>query len=252
MDITRIINANNWWLYRAAVRLSSIVPRKTNPLCDSRIIFVAGIEGSGTSIMERLIGSHHAVLQTKHTYEHPLERPDCDRIELLQRISVSWSIQTALERLWETRPPCPDHSRLDQISSLRNIRIPEKTTSAVIKRSYPSGRAGTIIPVMQDLEKIGSGLKVVRMKRSVDETMASILRRGFVMHDIAAKQRCSAGLVSINAQVNKLNSENVLCIEYDELVSNVSSVCRKLEQFLGFGYDSLSEYECLVVSPGRS
>ena len=124
--VIRIVNANNWWLYRAAVRLSSIVPRKTTPLCDRRIIFVAGIEGSGTSIMERLIGSHQAVLQTKHTYEHPLERPDCDRIELLQRISVSWSIQTALERLWETRPLCPDHSRLDQISSLRNIRIPGK------------------------------------------------------------------------------------------------------------------------------
>ena len=88
MDITRIVNANNWWLYRTAVRLSSIVPRKTEPLRESRIIFVAGVEGSGTSIMERLIGAHEDILQTKHTYEHALERPNCDRIELLQRISV--------------------------------------------------------------------------------------------------------------------------------------------------------------------
>ena len=123
MDITRIVNANNWWLYRTAVRLSSIVPRKTKPLRESRIIFVAGVEGSGTSIMERLIGAHKEILQTKHTYEHPLERPNCDRIGLLQRISVSWRIQAALERLWETRLPCLNHSRLDEISTLRDIRI---------------------------------------------------------------------------------------------------------------------------------
>ena len=122
MDITRIVNVNNWLLYRIAVRLSSIVPRKTKRLRESRIIFVAGVEGSGTSIMERLIGAHQGVLQTKHTYEHPLERPNCDRIELLQRISVSWRIHAALDRLWETRPPCSDHSRLDEISTLQDIR----------------------------------------------------------------------------------------------------------------------------------
>jgi len=251
MDITRIVNANNWLLYRTAVRLSSIVPRKTKRLRESRIILVAGVEGSGTSIMERLIGAHQGVLQTKHTYEHPLERPNCDRIELLQRISVSWRIHAALDRLWETRPPCPDHSRLDEISTLQDIRIPEKITHAVIKRSYPSGRAGTIIPVIQDLQKVGSDLKVVSMKRSIDETMASILRRRFVMNEVAAKQRGSAGLTSLNAQLNKINSEDMLVIEYHELVSNVSSVCRQLEEFLGFEHGSLSKYECLVVSPSR-
>ncbi len=121
----------------------------------------------------------------------------------------------------------------------------------MIKRSYPSGRAGTIIPVIQDLEKVGSGLKVVRMKRSIGETTASILRRKFVMNEVAAKQRGSAGLTSLNAQLNKVNSEDILVIEYDELVSNVSSVCRQLEKFLGFAFGSLSKQENLVVSPSR-
>ena len=111
--------------------------------------------------------------------------------------------------------------------------------------------AGTIIPVIQDLEKVGSGLKIVRMKRSIGETMASILRRRFVMNKVAAKKRGSAGLASLNAQLNKVNSEDILVIEYDELVFNVSSVCRQLEQFLGFARGSLSKSESLVVSPSR-
>ncbi len=249
MDLTNIVNANNWFLYRVAVHLSSIIPSKTRPLCESGIVFVAGVEGSGTSIMERLIGAHPSVLQTKHTYEHPLERPDCGRIELLQRISVSWKIQRILDDLWETRPTCPHHSRLTALSMLRKIKTPDTTVSTVIKRSYPSGRPGTIFPVIQDLAELGSGLKVVRMERPADETMASILRRKFVTDEAAAKQRSLDGLALVNAQVDKLDPKDLLVIEYHELVSNVSTVCQELEQFLGFRCGSLAEYESLIESP---
>ena len=102
MLLTRIVNANNWLIYRTAVKIASILPMKWRRLGECRIIFVAGFEGSGTGIVKRLLSVPDDVLDTDHQIYTPRERPNVTRLEFLQRIFICWQVADILHRLWET------------------------------------------------------------------------------------------------------------------------------------------------------
>ena len=252
MILTRIVNANNWLIYRAAVKMASILPMRGHRLGDCKIIFVAGFEGSGTGIVKRLLCTPDDVLDTDHQIYSDRERPNVTRLEFLQRISICWQVADILHRLWETDNGANEVEQSRLRTMLANTRVPKSIQSLVIKRSYPSGRAGSIVPRLSDLTEIASNVKIVNVNRPMSERNESILRRRFVPNQVDAVKRNARAEVILEKQLAGVRKEDIYSCEYHDLLGRPNLICREMEEFLGFEYGSLSKYESLVVPPRRS
>jgi len=252
MILTRIVNANNWLIYRAAVKMASILPMRGHRLGDCKIIFVAGIEGSGTGLVKRLLCAPDDVLDTDHQIYSDRERPNVTRLEFLQRISICWQVADILHRLWETDNGANEVERSCLRTMLANIKVPKNIKSLVIKRSYPSGRAGTIVPRLSDLIEIASNVKIVNINRLMSERNASNLRRKFVSNLIDAEKRTARVKVILEKQLAGVRKEDIYNCEYHDLLDRPELICQEMEQFLDFECGSLSKYKDLVVPPRRS
>jgi hypothetical protein len=135
---------------------------------------------------------------------------------------------------------------------LANIKVPKNIKSLVIKRSYPSGRAGSIVPRLSDLTEIASNVKIVNVNRPMSERNESILRRRFVPNQVDAVKRNARAEVILEKQLAGVRKEDIYSCEYHDLLGRPNLICREMEEFLGFEYGSLSKYESLVVPPRRS
>jgi len=252
MLLTRIVNANNWLIYRTAVKIASILPMKWRRLGECRIIFVAGFEGSGTGIVKRLLCVPDDILDTDHQIYTARERPNVTRLEFLQRISIGWQVADILHRLWETDNGANEVEQRHLRTMLANIRVPKNITSVVIKRSYPSGRAGTIVPRLSDFIEIASKVKIVNVNRALSERKSSIVRRQFVSNLTGAEKRTAKVKMILEKQLASVRKDDLYSFEYRDLLDRPESICREMEKFLDFECGSLSEYKDLVVPPRRS
>ena len=220
-----------------------ILPTKRIKLSEKNLIFIAGIEGSGTTLLDKLLSEPKNSISITHSDYLKLEisrlkgkvakNHNMSLIQYYQYIFTAKKFNRLVNKIWQF-PYISNHYKKNQIlRHLGNLKIQESINNIVIKRSFPSGKEGIIFPNLDDLFSISKNIKIIHIKRSLKENASSILRRKFVSTIEDAITRVKKADRLIESQLIHVKKSEVLTVEYRNLIENKYYVLDKLEKFLG-------------------
>ena len=206
-------------------------------LSSKPFVFIAGVEGSGTTMMMQLLGSleHVCCLHGSH-FSPGMEQQAKD-------------IKALTAELWQYPSIHDLKTRNSLISRINAIRIPESVSHVVYKRSYPFTDQNHY-PNLSDVREIGNGSVIVGMTRSFVDNVCSIIRRQFESDLTSATHRIAMAYEILTRQL--LDSDQIASVvNYSELAdeNHRDGVISNLEELLGLNPGSLLEYRDLLKAP---
>ncbi len=227
-------------------------PTKRDRLSEKNLIFIAGVEGSGTTLVNKLLSeSKNAMSITHHDYlsSEPVSIADkAERlhktplIRTLQHFIVAKKFNHLVDKIWHFPYSHNQYIKYGTLRRLCDLKIPSAISNVVIKRSYPSGKQGVIFPNLADLFCISKNIKIIHLKRDLKENAASVLRRGFVNNIEDAIRRVKHAIMILESQLDALDDSDVLTITYEDLVKNKLNTLARLEKFLGYEPGELTKW----------
>jgi hypothetical protein len=174
-------------------------------IADCRVIFIAGIEGSGTTMMLELLDRLGGFASLGGQY---ISTGFEDTGRRLNQLTA---------RLWKL----PTLSPADKSPILREINGIEvgDVRTVVYKRSTPFQDA-RYMPDMSDVAALGSSRKLIIVRRHFFDKLNSILRRGFESDLDAALDRISTAYQHLYKQVRRLPELGLqyLTLDYEKLI----------------------------------
>ena len=210
---------------------------KTIKECD--FLFIAGVEGSGTTITLKLLETlpGHVCLGGKYISEG-LEKPG----KKLNKLS---------RKFWRL-PRSGDTRRQKWLAEANAIEVPEQVDTIIYKRSYPFSRP-RFVPNLMDLPEIGRSFKIVLVRRHLFDNVNSIIRRGFERTEAKSLDRIFTGYKHLYQQSREAHQQEfpLLIIDYDKLVDPVSKLTElsRLSTFLGHGADGFLAHADMIRGP---
>ncbi len=207
---------------------------------DCNFLFIAGVEGSGTTLtlrlLERLEG--YVCLGGNHItkgYEEAGSR-----------------INELTKALWQL-PRLPPQKCREIIAEINDIRV-DGVETIIYKRSYPF--ASQYMPDLSDIQEIGNSCRIVMLRRYFFDNVNSILRRGMENDVDSALNRISHGYKHLYCQSQAAHEKGfpLQLIDYDNLVNDQTrnTELSRLAEFLGKDAGELQRFSSMVRKPNRN
>jgi len=205
-------------------------------LSSKNFVFIAGVEGSGTTILLELLSQVDGFIALGGNYYTP--EFDVQRKQLNEWTKELWRYP---QRIRAVRK----EAVLKEISELS---LPEDVSHVLYKRSYPFTDQ-RYFPNLLDLKKFSSSLKLIVMHRNLRSNARSMLRRGFEKTIEKAQQRAIKGREILDAQLREFDGSMVE-ISYENLIGDQKEQeLRKIEEFLNLPDDSLVSHKERITGP---
>jgi hypothetical protein len=205
---------------------------------DCPFIFIAGVEGSGTSLILQLLDHVDGFTCLGGNYVSK-------NYEL-----IGQSMNEITNQLWSL-PRLPKDKRPLLIDQINDIDI-NRESILVYKRSYPFTNASSI-PDLRDVTELGKNSRIILMRRHFFDNVNSILRRGFETDIDRALDRIALGYSHLYKQAFVLHNSGIPIhvIDYDRLTNNDSkkSELSDLSNFLGLKINELNQWSGMIVKP---
>lgn len=173
-------------------------------LKDTHLVFIAGVEGSGTTMMSQLLEQFSGY--------YSLGGNHCS----IGFEAYTQQLNDLTAELWSL--PAIDAEEKQFIASKINaLSIPDNVQTCVYKRSYPFLSSG-YMPDLADLSELGLSYKVVLLRRHFMDNVRSIMRRGFEHQESIAIQRIAQGYMFLTQQLMRLDKNKLLILDYEKLI----------------------------------
>lgn len=208
---------------------------------ECQILFIAGVEGSGTTLMLNLFDQipGYAILGGNYFsegYENTGSR-----------------LNEMTEKLWKLpRPSAQEHR--DILTSINNLTVEKDINTIVYKRSYPFS-SPRFVPRLQDIHFMGKAHRIILMRRHFFENVNSILRRNFEDNIDSALSRVYLGYQNLYKQIHSLSksSEEFLTIDYQRLVdvNSKQSEIAEIISFLNLSSHYLDTWSQMIGKPNK-
>lgn len=210
-------------------------------LASRTFVFVTGVEGSGTSLVLRLLSAPSCALALGGNYVSP-NRPGYDCVANCARLN-------ALTRgLWNTAAPPTRLQARKGRRAVNDLAVPDDVRFVIHKRSYPFEAAG-FYPRLADVLEIGARSRIVVLTRDPRSCSASVLRRGFVATIEEAAERVAKAGAMLRDQLQSLPAAACLALAYEEMLRSPAETAAALERFLDYPQGSLVAHAALIDRP---
>jgi hypothetical protein len=207
-------------------------------LSASKLVFIAGVEGSGTTLLQEVIN------------ELPYAPAFGGAFYRLQVSEAAKRLNKITEALWAYphRPQAEDKQTL--IKQAREIGIPDSASHVVYKRSYPF-KNRSYYPDLADIPLLSDDYKIVVLTRDLERNAKSILRRQFVPTMEEAIQRSQEGYELLKQQLEANPHLTVLSVRYEDLVDPnlTAQLLTQVEAFIGFTPGALVAHQKKIGKP---
>lgn len=180
-----------------------------------KFTFIAGAEGSGTTVLLRLLSAPGVASSLGGNFVKPPAHPSA--LPLVQAFDV------ANRHLWDRKAPFRDHAYARERwgEALDDILAAEAfadISRLFFKRSFPFGRErDRYVPDLWDIVDLWPEALLIVIYRDPRASSYSNLRRGFDTDLRRLAVACSEQLTWIAGQVRAIGRENVAVVSYTEL-----------------------------------
>jgi hypothetical protein len=213
------------------------------PSSPKRFIFIAGVEGSGTTLLLRILSAPPVCASLGGNYQKLPDHPDA-------RPLVA-AFDAANRRLWNRTLSVADHEQAhhDWRETMRRIEASQAfagQTRLVFKRSFPfSSQRSASEPDFRHTPDLWDALdllptsRVVTIYRNPCAATYSALRRGFDSDLRRMAVVCAEQLTWLAGQVRAIQREHVHRVSYQRLCETPDAVLPSLAEFCGLPGDVL-------------
>ena len=205
---------------------------------DCAFLFIAGIEGSGTSLILQLLDNISGFTCLGGNYVSPGFKET--GVLMNQLTKALWKLPRVLKA-----------ERSELIEKINEIEVGD-TNTVVYKRSYPFSSID-YMPELNDVTALGRSSEIVLMRRHFFDNVNSILRRGFETEIEIAANRIALGYTHLYKQSLLMHSSKVPMhiLDYDKLVADDTKLLEleHLSRFLSLGSGGLFPYSDLIGKP---
>jgi hypothetical protein len=209
-----------------------------NTLSSKIFVFIAGVEGSGTTMLLTLLDNLDYGVALGGNYFPKIVS------------ATALSLNTLTQTLWK-------YPRINQIQErefilqqIRNLPVPNTISHAIYKRSYPFG-SSDYYPELNDVLHFASHVKIIIMRRHFKECVFSILRRNFEQDVKKAIERIGEGFEVITYQILKYQNTNLIEINYDDILEpgKKEAILYNLEKYLEVREGDLVSRKNMITKP---
>lgn len=213
---------------------------ETTTLREKAFVFVAGVEGSGTTALLKLLSCPDACIALGGNYWSPdMAGYSCrDARDRLHELTMT---------LWSSPERPGEDERRKLIRAINAVPVPGSISHVAYKRSYPF-RDGEHYPVLSDIAEIGRDSAVIVMRRNLERNARSMLRRKFTPSLSEAEARARESWRVLRSQLDGIELP-VLEVRYETMVSDREAQIERIERFLGFPGGALLAHAALITGP---
>ena len=196
-----------------------------------RLIFIAGAEGSGTTLLRRLVAAPDCCASFGRDIAKMLEQPEAEELFT--------GFEEASRRLWDRLLTLREHEQARQdwhrIAALMAASPGfAAVTHFVMKRSFPFGPTQErSCPDLWDVLALPIETRIVAIYRDPCAATYSALRRDFGtdLHRLAV--RCANHLIFLAGQMRAIDPTQRRIISYPALCAAPAAVLEPLAEFCG-------------------
>lgn len=206
-------------------------------LSNKTFIFIAGVEGSGTTIVLKLLSQvDHAIALGGNYFTPGYENP-------------SKQLNALTQQLWHYPHELALPAKRALIEEIRSIELVKDIQSIVYKRSYPFSNPN-YYPDLRDVLAFSDNRKFIIMRRDIRDNARSMLRRGFESSFDKALVRAKNAEALLAQQLASMDSQCYIELQYEALISSSKNEeLKRLEQFLSFAPDLLVAHNTMITGP---
>jgi hypothetical protein len=202
-----------------------------------RLIFIAGAEGSGTTLLLRLLAAPNICAALGGNYRKLPAGPDAAALTNI--------FDAANQRAWDRTLSFAEHAQAiadwrqaaDAIAASPHFA---DRSRLIYKRSYPFGAPrGRFVPCLPDIADHFEDSRVIAIYRDPRAASYSALSRGFDTDIRRLAVVCAEQLTLLAAEIRTLPPERVRVVNYSALLSQPEAVLDGLYAFCGIPADNL-------------
>lgn len=201
--------------------------------------FIAGAEGSGTTVLLRLLSAPHGAVSLGGNYVKPPDHADAR--PLIEAFDV------ANRHLWDRKAPFAAHAYARERwheardSILRSPAFAD-ISRLFFKRSFPFGRErDRYVPDLWDIYDLWPEAHLIVIYRDPRASSYSNLRRGFDTDLRRLAVACSEQLTWIAGQVAAIGRERVAVVSYTQLCTDPLGVLEPLADELALPFAEIEK-----------
>jgi hypothetical protein len=196
-----------------------------------RFVFIGGTEGSGTTLLRRLLAAPSCCASLGRDIAKLSDHPDA--LPLFQ------AFEAANERLWDRLLPLPLHEKAREdfhCAAAAMLRSPAFAACShfIFKRSFPFGGGDRHRPDLFDVVALAAESRIVLIYRDPCAATYSALRRGFDTDLRRLALRCAEHMTWLGGQLRGIGPDRVLIVSYRRLCQAPEAELARLSAFCGF------------------
>lgn len=193
-------------------------------------IFIIGVEGSGTTMMSRILESGGQTISMLGNHISAVSREDQFLKEKLQEFHEGTS------KIWDSLGSQKDyemgHSLISKaITSVEDYLSEKKMAQTIIfKRSSPFLHGNRYIPDLIDIQRIFRPDRILIMVRDPKQSSYSALRRGFMGDIKQCAVTCHINLALLSAEIDAI--KNGYVVSYNDFCKRPIQLGAEIADFL--------------------
>jgi adenylate kinase len=206
-------------------------------LTSKTLVFITGIEGSGTTLLLRLLNELPGYVALGGNFFDPCYARVAARLNQLT------------ERLW--RLPYPTgHERESLLARVSETELPDEITHVILKRSFPFLDIHHF-PHLPDVPLMASSARIIAIRRSIAANERSILRRRFEDERSAAIWRSREAAKRLAQQLQAIPRGEIHDLSYEHLIEprRKAAELSRLAAFLGLPARDLQALGHMITGP---
>jgi hypothetical protein len=195
--------------------VADIDPVEAAVAAGRRFFFIAGAEGSGTTVLLRLLSAPASCASLGGNFVKLPRHPDA--------IALVRALDLATGHLWDRKAPFAYHADAgrhwhEAMAAILGSEAFGVTSRLFFKRSFPFGRErDRYVPDLWDILDLWPTAQLIVIYRDPRAASYSNLRRGFDTDLRRLAVVCSEQLTWIAAQVRAIGRDKVAVVSYSEL-----------------------------------
>lgn len=207
-------------------------------LKETNFLFITGIEGSGTTMMLKLLDAVAEVAVLGGNYWTPELGKEAHALNKL----------TA--KLWNEKKICSRAEKKEIFEKIRELELPSHYTHVVHKRSFPFLDTNHF-PHLVDCKKMARFCRILNMRRDHAANSRSILRRGFESDNEMAAMRTETAVKRLEIELEALGIDGIMHIDYESVIDiyHKDKLLGKLADLLDLDSSMLKRNAHIITEP---
>lgn len=210
-----------------------------------RLIFIVGLEGSGTTMMSTLLGGMPSVEVLLGNFNSLANRQDFTPGDYRQTVSAMNRINAATKAMWDRQADFAyvseaQRSFVEQVTTLLETSELGDVRHIVLKRSAPFLPGDRHRPDLLEIADLLPDAKILVMIREPCASTYSAHRRGFVDNLRHGAVICEEQLLQINNKLKVLDASRVCLLRYEQFCSRTSENLQRLAEFFDLSLEELT------------